>query len=72
MKQCGVDGIVRATLLRRFAFGTTPQSRHVLENCLRSAQKHDQAIAVMYDLSGLRDVGRVARDDPDWAAVPDE
>ena len=58
MKEYGIDG---AFVQRFFSGLRSPErrrkSRHVLENCLRSAQKHDRGIAVMYDLSGLRDSG---------------
>ncbi len=58
MQQYGIDGV----FVQRFFGGLrTPErrkkSRVVLENCLRAARQHERAIAVMYDLSGLRDAG---------------
>lgn len=55
MKQYGIDGV----FIQRF-FGATRTeesrraSRGILENALKSSQKYGRAIAVMYDLSGLR------------------
>jgi len=59
MKEYGVDGV----FMQRF-FGVTrgykdsnkPQDI-ILQNALEAAQKYDRAIAVMYDLSGLKAEG---------------
>jgi hypothetical protein len=56
MQQYGIDG---AFVQRFFGGLRSPQSRKksrvVLEHSVRASQKHGRAIAVMYDLSGLRD-----------------
>ena len=55
MKAYGIDG---AFMQRFFDYGRSPQTRRVPDRVLRNAfeasQKHERAIAVMYDLSGLR------------------
>src|SRR3569833_1506921 len=55
MRDYGIDG---AFVQRVFGGLRTPkkrkQSRLILENAIRSSQKYGRAIAVMYDLSGLR------------------
>jgi len=58
MEQYGIDGV----FVQRFFSGLRnperrKKSRVVLENCIRASQKSGRAIAVMYDLSGLRDRG---------------
>lgn len=58
MKEYGIDGV----FVQRFFSGLrTPErrkkSRIVLENSIRASQQTGRAIAVMYDLSGLRDRG---------------
>jgi len=58
MQQYGIDGV----FVQRFFGGLrTPEarkkSRVVLEHAIISSQKYGRAIAVMYDLSGLRDHG---------------
>ncbi len=58
MKQYGIDGV----FVQRFFGGLRTRqgrvkSRVVLEHCIRSSQKYGRAIAVMYDLSGLRSRG---------------
>jgi hypothetical protein len=74
MQQYGIDGI----FVQRFFGGLrSPErckkSRRVLENCIKSSAKYGRAIAVMYDLSGLRD----SREDcsvliQDWKELVDE
>ena len=58
MQQYGVDGVF---VQRFFSPLRTRQdrekSRVVLEHALKASQKYGRAIAVMYDLSGLRDQG---------------
>ena len=55
MKDYGIDGV----FMQRF-FGVTrggerrSQTDKILENAFKASQKYDRAIAVMYDLSGLR------------------
>lgn len=58
MKEYGVDGV----FMQRFFNSTKPgrsrnSSNNVLANALEAASKYDRAIAVMYDLSGLRKSG---------------
>ena len=56
MQQYGIDGV----FIQRFYGGLRTRhdrlrSRVVLEHAIESSQKYGRAIAVMYDLSGLRD-----------------
>jgi hypothetical protein len=56
MQQYGIDGV----FVQRFFGGlrtadSRKKSRVVLEHAIKSSQKYGRAIAVMYDLSGLRD-----------------
>jgi len=74
MEQYGIDGV----FVQRF-FGSvrTPQSRRdsrvILENALKASQKHGRAIAVMYDLSGLRASGEDCSSIiQDWKELVDE
>ena len=74
LKQYGIDGV----FVQRFFSGlrssaSRKKSRVVLENALRSSQQHGGALAVMYDLSGLRDNGEdcTAIID-DWKELVDE
>lgn len=58
MRQYGIDGV----FMQRFFDVTRTaesrrQSRVVLEHALKASQKYGRAIAVMYDLSGLRAQG---------------
>ena len=74
MQQYGIDGV----FVQRF-FGVTrnEQSRRkgrvILEHALKASQKHGRALAVMYDLSGLRangeDCSSVMQD---WKELVDE
>jgi hypothetical protein len=74
MQQYGIDGV----FVQRFFGGLrSPErrrkSRVVLENCLRSSQKYGRAVAVMYDLSGLRDSGEdCSAIIADWKELVDE
>ncbi len=58
MQQYGIDGV----FMQRF-FGVTrtessrAKNRTILEHALAASKKHGRAIAVMYDLSGLRSRG---------------
>lgn len=58
MKEYGIDGV----FMQRF-FNTTrklngnPQANMVLKNAVQAASKYNRAIAVMYDLSGLKASG---------------
>ncbi len=74
MKEYGLDGV----FMQRF-FGVTrggerrKQQDQILENAFEASQKYDRAIAVMYDLSGLRP----GKDDcssviEDWKHLVDE
>ena len=74
MEQYGIDGV----FVQRF-FGSlrTPQSRRdsrvILENALKASQKHGRAIAVMYDLSGLKANGEDCSSIiQDWKELVDE
>ena len=58
MKDYGVDGV----FVQRFVDYTRGDQKNsvpnrILENALEAASKYDRAIAVMYDLSGLRRSG---------------
>ena len=74
MQEYGIDGV----FVQRF-FGSlrTERGRHksrvVLENAIRSSQKYGRAIAVMYDLSGLKDHGEdCTAIIQDWKELVDE
>ena len=74
MKEYGVDGV----FMQRF-YGVTRNSDRkksqdiILENAFKASQKYERAIAVMYDLSGLRpgedDCSRVIED---WKRLVDD
>ncbi|MEX2371061.1 MAG: glycoside hydrolase family 71/99-like protein [Bacteroidales bacterium] len=74
MKEYGVDGV----FMQRF-YGVTRGGDHrkhadeILSNAFKASQKYDRAIAVMYDLSGLRpgadDCSRVIED---WKHLVDD
>lgn len=74
MKEAGIDGV----FVQRFFAGLRTaearrKSRVVLEHALISAQQYDRAIAVMYDLSGLRDRGEdCSAIIQDWKELVDE
>ena len=76
MKEYGLDGVF---LQRFFVNATRPtkegreESVTVIRHALKAAQKHSRAVAIMYDLSGLRP----GRDDcmnlvADWKFLVDE
>ncbi len=74
MEQHGIDGV----FVQRF-FGATRneaarrKSRTILANALAASQKHGRAIALMYDLSGLRDQGEdCSAIMQDWRELVDE
>jgi len=74
MQQYGIDGV----FMQRF-FGATRtaqsrrQSRVILENALKASQKYGRAIAVMYDLSGLKANGEDCSSIiQDWKELVDE
>jgi len=59
MKEYGVDGVFMQRFFgvtRRYKDSSKPQDI-ILQNALEAAQKYDRAIAVMYDLSGLKAEG---------------
>lgn len=74
MKEYGIDGV----FMQRF-YGVTRGGKHreqsdkILNNAFKASQKYERAIAVMYDLSGLRpgedDCSRVIED---WKHLVDE
>jgi len=74
MQQYGIDGV----FVQRFLSGLrTPEgrkkSRLVLANAIKSSQKYGRAIAVMYDLSGLRNNGEdCSVIIQDWKELVDE
>jgi hypothetical protein len=74
MQQYGIDGV----FVQRFFGGLrSPESRRksriVLEHALKASQKYGRAIAVMYDLSGLRDRGEDCTPIiQDWKELVDE
>lgn len=58
MKEYGLDGV----FMQRFFGAARPQARHsastkVIKNAFEVASKYDRAIAIMYDLSGLKAKG---------------
>lgn len=74
MQEAGIDGV----FVQRFFGGlrtaaSRKNSRVVLEHALSSSQKYGRAIAVMYDLSGLRDRGEdCSAMVQDWKELVDE
>ncbi len=74
MRQYDIDGV----FVQRFFSGLrTPESRQrsrvVLAHAIKSSQKYGRAIAVMYDLSGLRDSGEnCSAIIQDWKELVDE
>ncbi|HXI70295.1 MAG TPA: glycoside hydrolase family 71/99-like protein [Verrucomicrobiae bacterium] len=74
MQQYGIDGVF---VQRFFGATRTESSRHasrvVLENAFKASQKTGRAIAVMYDLSGLRTSGEDCSSIiQDWKELVDE
>ncbi len=74
MKQYGIDGV----FMQRFYFTIKNEARRkeqdlILSNAFKASQKYDRAIAVMYDLSGLKpgedDCQRVI---DDWKHLVDD
>ncbi|MEN6335143.1 MAG: glycoside hydrolase family 71/99-like protein [Phycisphaerales bacterium] len=74
MKEYGLDGV----FVQRFFGATRLNARNgpevdVLRFALQAASENERAIAVMYDLSGLRDSGEdVMRIADDWKFLVDE
>lgn len=74
MKDYGVDGV----FMQRFFDATRTEqsrlrSRVILEHALKASQKYGRAIAVMYDLSGLRADGEDCSSViADWKELVDE
>ena len=73
MQQYGIDG---AFMQRFFDVTRTEKSRAngqvILGHALKAAQKHNRAIAVMYDLSGLKPGEDCASLIQDWKELVDE
>ncbi len=74
MEHYGIDGVF---IQRFFGATRTPTSRHasrvILSNALAASQKHGRAIAVMYDLSGLKANGEDCSSIiEDWKELVDE
>jgi len=74
MQQYGIDGVF---MQRFFDVTRTPENRRqgrvILANALAASQKYGRAIAVMYDLSGLRAEGEdCASVMQDWKELVDE
>jgi CubicO group peptidase (beta-lactamase class C family) len=73
MKEYGLDGV----FMQRFFGATRPNARQghemdVLRFAFQAASENERAIAVMYDLSGLRDSGEdVMRIADDWKFLVD-
>ena len=72
MKQYGVDGV----FMQRFFFATEKNQRNkesdILRFALQAASENERAIAVMYDLSGLRGSGEdCLRIEDDWKFLVD-
>jgi len=74
MQQYGIDGV----FIQRFYGGLRTRqarlrSRTVLEHAIKSSQKYNRAIAIMYDLSGLRNHGEdCTAIIQDWKELVDE
>lgn len=74
MKEYGLDGV----FMQRFFGATRPNARSgheidVLRYAFQAASENERAIAVMYDLSGLRNSGEdVMRLADDWKFLVDE
>jgi hypothetical protein len=73
MRQYGIDG---AFMQRFFDVTRTEKSRAegrvILGHALKAAQKHERAIAVMYDLSGLKPGEGCSSLIQDWKELVDE
>jgi hypothetical protein len=73
MQQYGIDGVF---MQRFFDVTRTEKSRAngrvILDHALKAAQKHNRAIAVMYDLSGLKPEEDCASLIQDWKELVDE
>lgn len=73
MEQYGIDGVF---MQRFFHVTRTAQSRAegrvILGHALKAAQKHQRALAVMYDLSGLRPGEDCASIIEDWKELVDQ
>jgi len=74
MQEYGIDGVF---MQRFFSVSRTAKSRRdsrvILQNALKASQAHGRAIAVMYDLSGLRAQGEdCASLIQDWKELVDE
>ena len=73
MQKYGIDGV----FMQRF-FDVTrteksrAESRVIMGHALKAAQKHDRAIAVMYDLSGLKPGEDCSSLIQDWKELVDE
>ena len=73
MQQYGIDGV----FMQRFFEATCTEksraaSRVILGHALKAAQKHERAIAVMYDLSGLKPGEDCSSLIQDWKELVDE
>jgi hypothetical protein len=74
MQQYGIDGV----FMQRFFYATRTEesrreSRVILGNALKSSQNHGRAIAVMYDLSGIKASGEdCASIIQDWKELVDD
>ncbi|MDL2213098.1 glycoside hydrolase family 71/99-like protein [Bacteroides sp. OttesenSCG-928-E20] len=71
MQQYGLDGV----FVQRFFGNALPDNDRniVLKNALEAASKYERAVAVMYDLSGLRGSGQdCSRLIEDWKFLVDE
>lgn len=73
MREYGIDGVF---MQRFFDVTRTEKSRAdgrvILGHALKAAQKHERAIAVMYDLSGLKPGEDCASLIQDWKELVDE
>jgi hypothetical protein len=73
MQEYGIDGV----FMQRFFDSTRTEksraeSRVIMGHALKAAQKHDRAIAVMYDLSGLKPGEDCSSLIQDWKELVDE
>jgi glycoprotein endo-alpha-1,2-mannosidase len=72
MKEYGVDGVFVQRFVGQVRKGLSrDHNNRVLSNALKSSQKYNRAISVMYDLSGMRDSIDVPLLINDWKNLVD-
>lgn len=72
MKEYGVDGVFMQRFIGNVRYGKNRDHfNKVLGDALNAAQKYHRAIAVMYDLSGMRDTADIPLFIRDWKNLID-